>query len=120
MAQSKFVSIPLEEYKELLLRDAPSHSDKILSERMLQIIASHMEYDPKESSYSSYLIVPNLKCMESNKVLTEIFTMLKYVEREKFMFIFNTLATQYREKLAEDEKIAHMNAAKEARKDDSN
>lgn len=109
------VTIPLEEYKDLLLKEKPSDHDKEVLNRMFDIIASNLVYT--ESDFYSYVVMKNVKINEAEKVIKEIFTMLKYLDIERYMSIWNKVMTNERERKAKEELAKQMNDAKEIRND---
>ena len=49
MAKTQTVTISLEEYKELLLKDKPSSSDHEMVERIFNEIQKHLTYSSRSS-----------------------------------------------------------------------
>lgn len=117
MAQkSNTVTIDLEEYKELLLKDKPlKGNDGEILERIFNIIEPALEYSKDE--YYSNIVMKNVRINDSNHVLKEIFQMIKYLDFEKYMKMWNKVMTNERERKAQEEKIKQMNEAKEIRKE---
>ena len=115
MARTQTVTIPLDEYKELLLRDRPSEHEKEVLEKLLGIISEQMEYRDSISSYYSGNMGDHLYCEDCSKLLKEVLTMLKYVDREMYMGIWNAVATAERERRAKEAMVSQMNEAREIR-----
>jgi len=114
-AKTQMVTIPLEEYKELLLKERPAESDHELCERLLSILAQHIEYDEHENRYWATSLGNHMKCKDEEDFFKEAMTMLKYVDFDRYMAIWNGVMTAKRNKDAMDAKIAQMNEAKEIR-----
>ena len=114
--KSQYVTIPLEEYKELLLKDKPTDKDHELAERMIAMVSDHLEYDGDASEWQSGYVSDGLVA-KGNGLVKDIVTMLKYVDFERYMEIWNSAVAKKRSKDAMDAKIAQMNAAKEIRSD---
>lgn len=122
MAQrNQTVTIPLEEYKELLLRDKPSEQDKALLGRIIDIISEYLEYSDDSSGryYSSY-IGNNLSVHDAEKMTKEIVNMFKYTDIEVYMDLWNGVATAKRKKEEREALIRQMNEAREIRKEQEN
>lgn len=109
------VSITLEEYKELLLKDKPTEHDREVLKRIFDIIEPKLKY----SDYSYEYIMKNVSIEDSREVIKEIFTMLKYVDFEKYMEIWNKVMTNERKRKEQEELAKQMNEAKEIRKENN-
>lgn len=121
MAQrNQTVTIPLEEYKELLLRDKPSEHDKEVLDKLLGILAEGLNYTDESRSYSSYYMGDHLECRECEKLVKELLTMLRYVDRELYMRVWNAVVTRHREEEAKAAMVEQMNMAREIRKEQEN
>ena len=115
MARTQMVTIPLEEYKELLLRDRPSDHDKELAERLLSILGESLEYTDEKMSSWNDVVGPHMQLVGSKSAIKEMLNMLRYVDPERYMGLFNKVMTAERERKANEERINHMNEAKELR-----
>lgn len=114
--KSNTVTIGLEEYKELLLKDKPLRgNDGEMLERIFNIIETNLTYI--ENDYYSNVVMKNVQIKDSDKVMKEIFNMIKYLDFDRYMKIWNKVMTNEREKKAQEEKIKQMNEAKEIRKE---
>lgn len=112
--KSTTVTISLEEYKELLLKDKPlKGNDGEMLERIFAIIESNLAYQDKD--YYSNNVMKNVKIKDSDKVLVEIFNMIKYLDFDRYMKMWNKVMSNERERRAQEEKIKQMNEAKELR-----
>ena len=116
--KSNTVTIGLEEYKELLLKDKPLRgNDGEMLERIFNIIETNLTYIEKDYYYYSNVVMKNVQIKDSDKVMKEIFNMIKYLDFDRYMKIWNKVMTNERERKAQEEKIKQMNEAKEIRKE---
>lgn len=114
--KTQYVTIPLEEYRELLLKDSPTDKDKMVLERIMLEYETYIEYTEKERSWDSSLMKDHLKVTGNDKdLIKEITKILKYSDFERYMQVWNKKRTQFRENLALEEKMKQMNEAKEIR-----
>lgn len=109
------VTISLEEYKELLLKERPTDNDKELLERIFNIIEPSLEYT--DSSWDS--IMKNVRLKDSDGVIKEIFKMIKYVDFERYMAIWNGVQTKHRKEEEQKMMIEQMNNAKDMREENN-
>lgn len=110
------ITINIEEYKELLLKEKPTDNDRVVLKRIFDIIEPKLEFNNER--YSSYKVMEDVKVEDSITIIKEIFTMLKYVDFDKYMEIWNKVMTNEREKKAKLETVNQMNKAKELRKEE--
>lgn len=111
------VSIPLEEYKELLLRDHPSERERIVLGRIIEAIPSYLEY--AENEYYSGYIGDYLKSARSSEFICEVVKIIKYTDFELYMQIWNGVMTGERKRNAMEEQIEQMRKAKEIRENNA-
>ena len=119
MAKSQYVTIPLEEYKELLLKDRPTERDHELCERMLTIVHEAVGYDEDNRDWYTNHIGDHLKVSDGDRCVREIVRMLKYVDFDRYMELWNSVMTAERNRKAMEEQVAQMNEAREMRKEAS-
>ena len=112
------VTITLEEYKELLLKEKPTDKDRELLKRILDAMSPYLNYT-SETSLSTYgdTVSENIKCEKPKKVIVEILNIIKYVDFELYMKIWNSVMTHERNRKAQEEQIEQMNQAKALRKE---
>ena len=113
MAKTQTVTISLDEYKELLLREKPSTNDHIMVERIFNEIRKHLVYS--DSKYNSGHIGDEMKVENATEIIIEIMKMTKYVDFDRYMEMWNQVQTQNRKRKEMDDKIEQMNKAKELR-----
>ena len=114
MAKTQYVTIPLDEYKELLLKERPTDRDREILNRIIDTVTANLKYSDKNTWSSEYL-GDNMKIEESDKVMQEIMNILKYADFDRYMAIWNGVQTAERNRKAMQEQIDHMNAARELR-----
>lgn len=113
-SKTEYVTIPLEEYKELLLKEKPSNNSGANFERVIEMIEKNIEYT-KSDYYTSYL-GDNMGIKNSDKIIREIVMMIKYNDFERYMEIWNKVQTNHRKEEEMKMKMEQMNKAKEIRK----
>ena len=114
-AKTQYVTIPLEEYKRLLLKEAPSDKGHEVGERLLAMLEQHVEYDEHDSKYWTDSIGDHMKAKNDGGFIVEAMTMLKYVDFDRYMEIWNKTQTAERNRKAIEAQIEQMNEAKEIR-----
>ena len=119
MAKTQTVTISLEEYKELLLKDKPTDRDREILNRIINAITAKLVYSEVDRWSSSYL-GDNMKIEDSDEVMQEIMRVLKYVDFDRYMKIWNGVQTAERNRKAMQEQIDQMNRAKELREENKN
>lgn len=116
MAKTQTVTISLEEYKELLLKDRPTDKDHEVLNRIITAVTNQIKYSEKDRWSSSY-IGDNMKIEDGDAVVKEIMNILKYSDFDRYMTIWNGTQTAERNRKAMQEKIDQMNRAKELREE---
>lgn len=115
---TQFVTITLEEYKTLLLKQQPKDDLKVVLNTFYQCLCEHVKYVEKNNYYSDY-IGDNMRFddsdLESNFVT--FFRALKYVDTNAYMELWNKIQTEQRKKEEAKAKAEQMNKAKEIRKE---
>ena len=116
--KTEYVTIPLQEYKELLLKETQAlDSDNVNFERVLNYIEERLVYSKEDKWNSSYL-GNNLKYKDDDENLVkEIITMLKYTNFDRYMKIWNNVQTKHRKEEELKMKMEQMNNAKEIRQE---
>ena len=115
MAQkTQMVTIPLEEYKELLLKDKPQGSnDSQLLEKILNCLEQDLEYCD-EKYYSGY-VGRKMRIKHADDVVKEVMKIIKYLDFDRYMSIWNKVMSAHRKEEEQKLKIQQMNEAKEIR-----
>ena len=113
MAKTQTVTISLDEYKELLLKDKPSSNDHEMVERVINEIQKHLAY--ADSKYEGGYVGNGMKVNDPTEIIREILLMVKYLDFDRYMKVWNTVQTAERNRRAMQEQIDQMNKAKELR-----
>lgn len=115
---TQFVTITLEEYKTLLLKQQPKDNLKVVLNTFYQLLCDHVEYSSSVNYYSDY-IDDNMKFNDSNleSDFVTFFKALKYVDTNAYMELWNKIQTEQRKKEEAKAKAEQMNKAKEIRKE---
>lgn len=112
MAKS-MVTIPLKKYKALLLREKPTDKDRELLKRIFNIIEEKLSY----GTYTCDQVMKDIVIDQPKETIREIFAMLKYVDFDKYMEIWNKVMTNERKRKEQELLVKQMNEAKELRKE---
>lgn len=113
MAKTQTVTISIDEYKELLLKDKPTDRDHEIVERIYNEIEKHLVYS--DSRYNDGHIGNEMRIDNSTEVIKEIMQMTKYVDFDRWMKMWNNVQTNERKRRAMREQMEQMNKAKELR-----
>lgn len=115
---TQFVTITLEEYKTLLLKQQPKDDLKVVLNTFYQCLCDHVKYAEKNNYYNDY-IGDNMKFDDSNleSDFVTFFKALKYVDTNAYMELWNKIQTEQRKKEEAKAKAEQMNKAKEIRKE---
>lgn len=115
---TQFVTITLEEYKILLLKQQPKDNLKVVLNTFYQMLCDHVEYSHSVNYYRDY-IGDNMKFNDSNleSDFVTFFKALKYVDTNAYMELWNKIQTEQRKKEEAKAKADQMNKAKEIRKE---
>lgn len=119
MAKTQYVTIPLDEYKELLLKERPTDRDHEILNRIVDAVTTQIKYSEKDRWSTSY-IGDNMKVEDGDAVVKDIMNIIKYTDFDKYMSIWNGVQTAERNRKAMQDQINHMNAAKELRNEHDN
>lgn len=116
MAKTQYVTIPLDEYKELLLKEKPTDRDHEILNRVINAVTAMIKYS-KEDRWSDNYIGDEMKVEDDDAVVVvkEIVSILKYADFDRYMAIWNGVQTAERNRKAMQDKINHMNATRELR-----
>lgn len=115
---TQFVTITLEEYKTLLIKQQPTDNLKVVLNTLYQLLCDHVKYE-KEGSYYRDYIGDNMKFDDSNleSDFVTFFKSLKYIDTNAYMELWNKIQTEQRKKEEAKAKAEQMNKAKEIRKE---
>lgn len=110
------VTISLEEYKELLLKDKPTQHEKEVVYRIEKLLKEYIIYT--DNSWRA--IVDDICCEDKEKLIKEIVLMIKYLDREMYMRVWNNAQSKERERVANEMKTKQMREAKEIKNGENN
>lgn len=115
---TQFVTITLEEYKTLLIKEQPKDNLKVVLNTLYQLLCEHVKYEREDSYYSNY-IGDNMKFDDRNleSDFVTFFKALKYVDTNAYMELWNKIQTEQRKKEEAKAKAEQMNKAKQIRKE---
>lgn len=114
MAKTQYVTISLDEYKELLLKERPTDRDREILNRIIDTVTTNLKYSDK-NSWSNRYLGDNMMIENSDNIMQEIMNILKYADFERYMAIWNSVQTAECNRKAMQDQIDHMNAARELR-----
>ncbi len=115
---TQFVTITLEEYKALLLKEQPKDNLKVVLNTFYRCLCDHVKYAEKNTYCNDY-IGDNMKFDNSNleSDFVTFFRALRYVDTNAYMELWNKIQTEQRKKEEVKAKAEQMNKAKEIRKE---
>lgn len=115
---TQFVTITLEEYKTLLLKEQPKDNLKVVLNTLYQLLCDHVKYAREGSYYGDY-IDDNMMFDDKNlgRDFITFFKSLKYVDTNAYMELWNKIQTEQCKKEEAKAKAEQMNKAKEIRKE---
>lgn len=116
--KEQFVTITLDEYKALLIKEQPKDNLKVVLNTLYQLLCDHVKYTREGSYYSDY-IGDNMMFDDSNleSDFVTFFKALKYVDTNAYIELWNKIQTEQRKKEEAKVKAEQMNKAKEIRKE---
>lgn len=116
-SRTQTISIPLEEYKELLLRERPSEREKWLFAGFVEVLQEGLTYteQTERDRWYTNVVGPHMKVEKADDLVHELLRLIKYRDRELYMRLVNGVMTAERERKANEERVKQMNEAKEIR-----
>ena len=111
MAKSNEVTISLEEYKELLLKDKPNNKDTMLLERIKELLYEHIKYEKDWNENITIDFKYDSKCCD------ELITTIKVVDKEFYKEILKFVCDEKAKKDAEKSKMEKARAIKDIDKE---
>ena len=94
MAKEQTVTIPVEEYKELLLREMPVEKDKALVNAIVNVILEFSKIVDENSWDNDFKTV---HINDENKFVKELLRAIYYTDRTTFISIYKVLASASKE-----------------------
>lgn len=111
MANKNEVIISLEEYKELLLNEKPRDKDKMLLERIKELLFEHIKYKKDWNDNVS------IDFQYDNRFTEELITTIKVIDKEFFKEMIKFVCD---EKLKKEQEKAKMEKARAIKDIDNN
>ena len=107
MANKNEVTISLEEYKELLLKDKPNNKDTMLLERIKDLLYEHIEY---EKDWNDNI---KIDFKYDSKFCDELITIIKVIDKEFYKNMLKYVCDEKARKDAEKAKMEKARAIKQ-------
>ena len=107
MADKNEVTISLEEYKELLLKDKPNNKDTMLLERIKDLLYEHIEY---EKDWNDNITID---FKYDSKFCDELITIIKVIDKELYKEMLKYVCDEKARKDAEKAKMEKARAIKQ-------
>lgn len=111
MAKSNEVTISLDEYKELLLKDKPNNKDAMLLERIKELLYDHIKY---EKDWDGNITID---FKYDSKFCDELITTIKVADKELYKEMLKFVCDEKAKKDAEKNKMEKARAIKDIDKD---
>ena len=111
MSKSNEVTISLDEYKELLLKDKPNNKDTMLLERIKELLYDHIEY---KKDWNNNITVD---FKYDSKFCDELITTIKVIDKEFYKELIKFVCDEKAKKDAEKSKMEKARAIKDVDKD---
>lgn len=107
MANKNEVTISLEEYKELLLKDKPNNKDTMLLERIKDLLYEHIEY---EKDWNDNITID---FKYDSKFCDELITIIKVIDKELYKEMLKYVCDEKAKKDADKAKMEKARAIKQ-------
>ena len=106
MASKNEITISLDEYKELLLKDKPNNKDTMLLERIKELLLEHIKY---EKDWDDNI---KIDFKYDSKFCDELITVIKVVDKEFYKDMMKHVCDEKAKKDAEKAKMEKARAIK--------
>lgn len=110
------VTIPLEEYKALLMKERPSDMDKALVQSIKDAVIENCKIEERDY-YQKY---HGLATKSDSAFVEEVMNAIYYTDREAFCDIYKAVASAEEKQRQNDAKMKLARDVKEMKEDDSN
>ena len=107
MANKNEVTISLEEYKELLLKDKPNNKDTMLLERIKDLLFEHIKY------YKDWNDDITIDFKNDSDFCNELITTIKVIDKEFYKEMLKFVCDEKAKKDAEKAKMEKARAIKQ-------
>lgn len=110
------VTIPLEEYKALLMKERPSDMDKALVQSIKNAVIENCKIEDRDY-YQKY---HGLATKSDSAFVEEVMNTIYYTDREAFCDIYKTIVSAEEKQRQNDAKMKLARDVKEMKADESN
>lgn len=110
MAREQTVTIPVEEYKELLTREMPTEKDKALINAIINVIVDCTEIVEARSWKDDF---KTIHVTDDDKFSKEILRAIFYTDRETFIRLYKVLTSISREEELNKMNMEYLRRIKE-------
>lgn len=107
MANKNEVTITLDEYKELLLKDKPNNKDAMLLERIKELLYEHIKY------YKNWNDNITIDFKSDDNFCKELITTIKVIDKEFYKEMLKYVCDEKAKKDAEKARMEKARAIKE-------
>lgn len=107
MASKNEITISLDEYKELLLKDKPNNKDAMLLERIKELLFEHIKY---EKNWNDDITID---FKYDSKFTEELITTIKVVDKEFYKEMIKFVIDEKAKKDAQKTKMEKARAIKD-------
>ena len=114
MANKNEVTISLEEYKELLLKDKPNNKDTVLLERIKDLLFDHIEY---YKNWNDDIIIDFKR---DSAFCDELITTIKVIDKELYKEMLKYVCDEKAKKDADKAKMEKARAIKQVNEEEEN
>ena len=111
MANKNEVTISLDEYKELLLKEKPNNKDTMLLDRIKELLYDHIKY---EKDWNDNI---KIDFKHDSKFCDELITIIKVVDKEFYKDMIKFVCDEKTKKDVEKAKMEKARAIKDLNKD---
>lgn len=112
MAKTNDITISVSEYKELLLREVPSENDKLVLNKIKDLMLDSIQYE------KDYYDKVKLDFKSDSTFTSELVTLFKLIDKDFYITMIKKVIEDKKQKDIEKANIKKMNAVKDAKKED--
>lgn len=113
MANKNEVTISLEEYKELLLKDKPNNKDTMLLERIKDLLFEHIQY------YKNWDDDITIDFKNKSAFCDELITTIKVIDKDLYKEMLKFVCDEKAKKDADKAKMKKARAIKQFNEEES-
>lgn len=113
MANKNEVTINLDEYKELLLKDKPNNKDTMLLERIKDLLFEHIKY------YKNWNDDITIDFKNNSAFCEELITTIKVIDKDLYKEMLKFVCNEKAKKDADKAKMEKARAIKQINEEDN-